>query len=265
MNKEELNEILKKHKLWLEDSPEGARANLREAILREAILMGSNLKMANLWGANLEGANLAGADLEGADLRFANLEGAYLGGANLVKANLVKANLREANLGGAYLWEANLREANLCGAYLGGANLEGVNLAGANLAGAYLVGADLEGAYLEGADLEGASLPEFQVSNRTIIVYKKLRDQMIAKLEIPENSKRTASLIGSKCRTEYAKVLEITDKEGNSVESGVDNHTGKTVYKVGEIVKPDKYDPDIRIECTNGIHFFLTREEAEEW
>ena len=37
------------------------------------------------------------------------------------------------------------------------------------------------------------------------------------------------------------------------------------LYEPGKIVYPDKYDPDIRVECTNGIHFFQTYEEAEEF
>lgn len=29
--------------------------------------------------------------------------------------------------------------------------------------------------------------------------------------------------------------------------------------------RPDKFDPDVRVECSHGIHFFLTREEAETY
>lgn len=47
MNVIMLNEILKKHKMWLDDEKNGERANLR--------------------GANLSGANLRGADLSGAE------------------------------------------------------------------------------------------------------------------------------------------------------------------------------------------------------
>lgn len=31
------------------------------------------------------------------------------------------------------------------------------------------------------------------------------------------------------------------------------------------IVRADKYNDDPRVECTGGIHFFLTRQEAEEY
>ena len=49
MYKEELQEILKKHKKWLAGEDGGVRANLRRANLREA-----DLRRADLSGANLD-------------------------------------------------------------------------------------------------------------------------------------------------------------------------------------------------------------------
>jgi hypothetical protein len=34
-----------------------------------------------------------------------------------------------------------------------------------------------------------------------------------------------------------------------------------TPYQLG-FIKPDSYDPDPRVECSHGIHFFITKEEA---
>ena len=53
MKSDQLAEVLRKHVLWLADSPEGERANL----------YGANLSRANLSGATLYGANLSGATL----------------------------------------------------------------------------------------------------------------------------------------------------------------------------------------------------------
>ena len=108
ITQEELEQFLKKHKLWLVGIKDGKRANLsgadlRGADLRGADLCGANLSDANLSDANLCGANLSGADLRGADLRGADLCGANLSDANLSDANLCGANLRGANLSGANL------------------------------------------------------------------------------------------------------------------------------------------------------------------
>ena len=101
MTKDELNEILANHALWLQDDPAGARANLSWANLIGADLIGANLSWANLSWADLSKANLSEANLSGANLRGANLRGADLSGADLSKANLTEADLTEANLSGA--------------------------------------------------------------------------------------------------------------------------------------------------------------------
>jgi|SRR5580658_1247363 hypothetical protein len=136
---------------------------------------------------------------------------------------------------------------------------EGANLFGADLRSANLSGANLRGADLCNANLRSANLPAFQIPQEgTLIVWKKLSGTILAKLSIPAKAKRTASLVGRKCRAERAKVLAII---GANI--GVSQHDISVVYKVGRIVRPDKYDPDFRVECSHGIHFFLTREEAE--
>lgn len=88
MNKEELNEVLRLHKMWLNDEEEGVRADLRGADLRGADLRGAYLSYADLRGADLSYANLSYADLIGANLSGANLRGANLRGADLSGANL---------------------------------------------------------------------------------------------------------------------------------------------------------------------------------
>ena len=42
-------------------------------------------------------------------------------------------------------------------------------------------------------------------------------------------------------------------------------HDPSFIYRVGETVKPDRYDDDVRVECTSGIHFFITKPEAESF
>jgi len=206
------------------------------------------------------------ANLKGADLKGANLYGAYLKGANLEWANLKGANLYGANLKGANLKGANLKGANLKGANLKGANLEGANLEGANLKGAYLEGAYLKGANLKGANLEGAyNLPSLAAAQTVIapegdlIVWKKCQGGILAKLLIPRDAKRS-NATGRKCRAEFAEVLEIV-----GADVGVSQHDADVVYRVGQRVTCHKWGENRWEEIAGGIHFFLTREEAEAY
>lgn len=113
-----LDEILRKHKMWLKDEEGGVRADLS----------GADLSFCDLSNTDLYGASLDRADLSGANLERAKLE----------RTNLYRANLYGANLDGADLSGANLRCADLHGADLDGAKLHGANLYHANLAGAEL-------------------------------------------------------------------------------------------------------------------------------
>ncbi len=106
----DISEMLRKHKLWLDDAEGGEKADLTGVNLRKADLTG-----ADLTESNLGGANLGGADLTGANLRLANLTGADLTGANLRLANLRLADLTGADLTGAELTGSNLTGANLGG------------------------------------------------------------------------------------------------------------------------------------------------------
>jgi uncharacterized protein DUF5758/pentapeptide repeat protein len=149
----------------------------------------------------------------------------------------------------------NIREA-MTEALRKGADLSGADLSGANLSGANLRSANLSGADLRSANLSGFSIVP---SHGSFIGWKKLANGSIVKLGISRNAKRTSSLVGRKCRAEYAKVLAIFGTPGYS------SHDSSFLYQTGKIVRPDSFDDDISVECTHGIHFFITREEAEQY
>ena len=109
--KDELSEIIKKHRLWLDEEDGGERADLSYA----------NLCSADLRSANLRSADLRSADLRYADLSYANLRSADLRSANLRSADLRYANLRSADLRYADLCSADLRYADLSDPILWGA------------------------------------------------------------------------------------------------------------------------------------------------
>ena len=155
---------------------------------------------------------------------------------------------------GSTLKRANLQGADLQDAYLRGADLQDAYLRGANLQGAILQGASLQGANLEGA--KGLS-QHLITSEGAVRGYKKVSTGIVT-LEIPRSARRCNAIGSRKCRAEYAIVIDAPD-------NAVSLHGSKLAYRTGETVKPDSYDPDIRIECSHGIHFFLTREEAEEY
>jgi uncharacterized protein YjbI with pentapeptide repeats len=222
-------------------------------------LNGSTRDFASLSGANLRAADLCTANLSDANLSDANLCGANLSGANLCGANLCGADLRAADLSRADLRGANLWDADLCGANLRAANLCGADLCGADLHLANLCGADLRGADLRGADLQDAlGLAAFKVAPEAgaFIAFKKVGAAIVT-LQIPADAKRVNAYGSRKCRAEFAYVLHVDGQLSAAF--------GGFKYPRAGLVQPDSYDPDPRIECSHGIHFFITRAEAEEY
>ena len=222
----DIKKILSEHLKWLKGEG-GERADLSEADLSEADLRRANLRRANLRRANLRLADLSGADLSGADLRGADLRG---------------ADLSEADLS-----EANLRLADLSGADLSGADLRGAKNIDQAFWSIYTTFYPLqcpeEGAY---------------------IGYKKAGG-LIVKLEIAEDALRS-SATSRKCRASKAKVLSITDANGNPAGDQVcSDHDKNFVYKVGEIVEVLDFDTNRWNECSTGIHHFITRAEAVKY
>ena len=224
----------------------------------------------------LHDADLCGADLSGANLHDANLYDAYLCGADLCGADLSGANLHGANLSDADLHGADLRDANLHGADLCGADLSGANLHGANLSDA-----DLRYANLSDADLRDANHVQLSIAKTSIlpdegdiIGWKKawtdgtmLPKSVIVKLLIPADAQRS-NATGRKCRASTARVLDLQDKQGNSLPSDTTAYSGHDTdftYKKGETVHVENFDTNRWNECAPGIHFFITRIEAAEY
>ena len=94
MEQSKLDEIIRKHDLWLNGKEDGEIANLSSA----------DLSYADLRSANLRSANLRIADLSYASLSYASLSYANLSSANLSSANLSYANLSYADLSENKLW-----------------------------------------------------------------------------------------------------------------------------------------------------------------
>ena len=196
-------------------------------------------------------------------LRRADLRRAGLSDANLSATNLCHANLRGANL----------RSADLCHADLSHANLNRADLNGADLSYANLSGADLSGADLSGANHVKLSIAKISIlpDEGDIIGWKKALAldgaPIIVKLLIPADAQRS-NATGRKCRASTARVLDLQDKQGNSLPPDTTAYSSfdpDFTYKKGETVHVEDFDTNRWNECATGIHFFITRIEAVKY
>ena len=94
-------------------------------------------------------------------------------------------------------------------------------------------------------------------------VYKKCIGGVIVVAEIPKDAEVRGN-IGQKCRTNKAKIVDILgdfcgEKIGFSRYDG-----GQTFYLIGDEIEIDDFDYSYA-ECSQGFHFFCSKEEAENY
>ena len=154
----------------------------------------------------------------------------------------IRADLCRADLRGEYLCEVNLREANLYEADLRGA--ENIPTYVCPLV------CPEEGSFIgfKKAILFNSDIPD--------------KSHVIVKLKILENAKRSSATT-RKCRCSEAEVISITSLNGNySLTKAFSSFNPEFIYEVGKIVAVDNFDENRWNECSTGIHFFITRDEA---
>lgn len=121
----------------------------------------------------------------------------------------------------------------------------------------------------ERANLDGVknlSLPITCPEEGSFIGFKKCENNLIVKLEIPEDALRSSATT-RKCRCSKAKVLSITNVDGSdaNTDTAASKYDKNFIYKVGETVDVSNFNTDRWNECSAGIHFFITRQEAVEY
>ena len=132
----------------------------------------------------------------------------------------------------------------------------GVKIPDEDLAGLRTVG-DAVG-YIQKLEAENADLAIARtriLPAGEIIGWKKCKSDVIVKLRIPADAARSHAF-GRKCRAEFVDVIEG---------EGISSHDRKTKYAPGLRVTCDKWDENWQEECAGGVHFFITRLEAENY
>lgn len=138
--------------------------------------------------------------------------------------------------------------------------------------------ADLRYADLSHADLSDANHVQLSIAKTSILpdegdiigwkkAYVDSATPVIVKLLIPADAQRS-NATGRKCRASTARVLDLQDKQGNSLPPDTTAYSGYDTdftYKKGETVHVENFDTNRWNECAPGIHFFITRIEAAEY
>lgn len=216
---------------------EGEILSLRECEFQDMDLTGWNLSGTDVTLSSFRNVILNGVNFHGSIVENALFDGCPMHGADFRCANMTTGSFRYCDMG-----ECNIQGANLFGAVLEFADLEGII-------------SD------ENTQWFRLHCPE----KGAFLAYKKCVNNRMVQLLVPEDAKRTSATLPS-CRCSKAKVLTIKsfDFKENFDEawSLVDENF---VYKKGQWVEVRDFNENRWQDSTTGIHFWLTREEAEAY
>lgn len=184
------------------------------------------------------------------DLYQKDISGLSMRGKNLINSSFEFCDMRDMDL----------RGTDLTGSYLYGNDLSGSDMSGSSLTGAYVDDVKMES--VTGAP--SMTCPEKGKFTGWKVVRENWMPYLI-ELEIPEDARRS-SATGRKCRCDKAFVKSITDMQTGKRRRSVTNlNFHVTEYTVGKYVFPDSFDDNRWNECSNGIHFFMTKKEAKDY
>src|SRR5574344_565266 len=244
---EELMEKIAEHQKWLRDETTGkcldaSFLDFSDVNFYKIDFHGANFCDANFNCANFIDANFIGADFIGADFHDADFHDAVFCDADFHGADFRDANFIGADFIGADFRDADFHDANFHDANFHGANNINEVISSANIANTALC----------------MQCPE----EGSFIGFKKAVGGIV-KLRVTESAKRSSATT-HKCRCSEAEVLEIQNMDGTKSErtSVSSKYDRNFIYSVGTIVSVPDFDDDRWNECTRGIHFFLSRQEA---
>lgn len=144
-----------------------------------------------------------------------------------------------------------------------------------NLYGSVFTRCDFSGANFKGANLQAVTFVDCQIDPKTEALtsivpatgsfeaWKKGGGGEIIRLRIPADAKRVGGY-ARKCRASRATVLEIVDAFGRRQTRCMSWWQPVFEYVVGATVEcQEPFDPNPIEWCASGIHFYMSRAEAE--
>ena len=218
---------------------------------------------------------------EGAFLNGISIDTQYsIRGVNFNKADLAFSDFENTEFYGCNFSECNLTRVNLTNTRIDSCDMTNAVLCGANLSRAHIVSSNLSGADFKRADAFNASFVSCNMENISIDYETKFmapapegdligwgkKGVYIVKMRIPSKAKRSWAT-SYKLRAEFVETLEIWDGDDQvyAISHRAKDMTPLVRYAVGTLTWADQWDPNRWLECSHGIHFFLSREQAETW
>lgn len=169
MKAKELDEILRRHKLWIYEEDGGKRATFHDVALE-----GMDLRGVDLTGAIMRNVTVTRCDLEDALLGGAHLEGVTFAECCMSSTEFAKTHLHGVSIADSFLYKSDFHNALLSRVAIEDCDLHRVDFTSAQLRNVSFRGTKIGAVDFRGSELVGLSwdsattidLPRFSLDAR---------------------------------------------------------------------------------------------------
>lgn len=207
---------------------------------------GATIENSNFSYSDFYCSEMNGITINFSDLRNSSFIKACLQGGDFTKTKINSTDFRNSDLTGAWFKTANFNDDISHGQHKTDFNI-------------YFENADLTGVRFKDDFKNSYTFKRLMIlpEEGSFIGWKKCKNNVIVKLLIPQNSDRI-NTTKRNCRAAFVEVLDVIG--GNK---GISFYDENVIYETGIRIHADEFDSDWKNEETHGIHFFLTKQEAE--
>ncbi len=250
---------------FIEEFKRFISANFSEVNFRYSNFRNSNFSNSDFSNSDFRYSDFSNSYFSNSDFRYSDFSNSYFSNSyfrysDFSNSNFSNSYFRYSDFSNSYFSNSDFRYSDFSNSYFSNSYFRNSNFRYSNFRYSNFRNSDFRNSDFRNSDFRNSKfnyriLPE----EGKIIGYKKAGNEII-KLEI-DCETAVGGMIGRKCRCKKAKVLEITNNK-KEIYSDYDN---SFIYKVGEIVEVEDWNDKPYLECEKGIHFFITRQEAEDY
>ena len=272
---QELDRIVYRHERWLNKYSDGEKAVIegRRLTDRTTRLIDRDLSWAEIHNCDLTGLYMGKSTTKPAVSSAKKTRPGKMADAQIIDCCLDDVDFERVDMMRCVIKNASMLRDKFNHSDLRNCHFEATNLQEAEFFNSDLMGVNFNESNTNNLSMEQVVIsPEKlntiydqnqAVPDEGAFIGWKNASGYIVKLEIPADAQRVGGLASRKCRASYAYVVSITNMENDqSIASAKSNKDKNTVYEPGKFIYPNQFDTRLDHECTTGIHFYTTREEA---
>ena len=274
LTQQEVNKIIAKHQKWLRGEEGGEKADFSKTNLINIYFDKVDLTLADFSNSYISNVKFSNSNFFYSNFSFTHIKKIVIEKCNFSYSTFMNSEFQNSNIIDTIFSSCNFNQLIFYMSCFKNSTLSKTDMTDSRLTESVFYKTSIYHTNFSGSKINNTKFSRINYNENTaffaqscpekgsFIGFKKC-GKYIVELQITEDAKRS-SATSRKCRCSKAKVLSITNLNGSNSELSKisSNRDSKFIYKIGETVEVKDFDENRWNECSTGIHFFITRDEA---